>query len=179
VRCGTVLARRGLFGREATLAYTLTGLILIAPSLVLPFATVSKLGAVHVSRLFTGIVALWQDGRILLAVWAAICGLVASVLLLSLLAVLQLQARRAASSTGRETLTRIATLLEPWSIPEVNILAVLVAFIKLGSVVDVTIGPGLWCYAGLSLATLLAWRSFDFAPTEPSVAAPQAATVPR
>jgi paraquat-inducible protein A len=44
--------------------------------------------------------------------------------------------------------------------PEVQVLAVLVAVVKIGSVVHIAIGPGLWCYAGMSMAILLALRSF-------------------
>ena len=51
--------------------------------------------------------------------------------------------------------------LELWSIPEVYLLAVLVAFIKLDSLAQAEPAPGLWCQAGMSLALLIAWRRFD------------------
>jgi paraquat-inducible protein A len=51
--------------------------------------------------------------------------------------------------------------LELWSIPEVYLLAVLVAFIKLDTLAPAQPAAGLWCHAGMSVALLVAWRRFD------------------
>jgi paraquat-inducible protein A len=56
-------------------------------------------------------------------------------------------------------------LLGHWAIPEVQVLAVLVAFMKLRSVVDIKIGPGFWCYSAMALSLLMAQRSVNFAAT--------------
>jgi paraquat-inducible protein A len=59
-------------------------------------------------------------------------------------------------------LFRVARVLQHWAIPEVQVLAILVALMKLGSVVEVTIGPGFWCYCAMALSLLIAQHSFDF-----------------
>ena len=39
--------------------------------------------------------------------------------------------------------------------------------VKLGSVVDVSVGPGFWCYCGVAVSLLVAEHSFDFDTTSP------------
>lgn len=170
-RCGTLLAQRGRFGPHAPLAFAVTGVLLAVPAVTLPFITVSKFGNARVSLIYTGAVALWEDGMRLLAVWVFICGTLAPLLLFALL-FLMIGARRDFGPIGQRRLARTAHALEHWAMPEVLVLAVLVALIKLGSLVNVHIGPAFWCYAAMSVLLVLAWRSFEFEATEPGTPQP-------
>jgi paraquat-inducible protein A len=175
-QCGAVLARRGWFGRDAALAFSLTGLVLALPATLLPFVTVSKLRGEHVAYLFTGVSALWREGMRMLAVWVFLCGTLAPLLLLGALAAILVPPKLHAADPAESLLRRFAHALEHWAMPEVHVLAVLVSLVKLGSLVDVSVGPGFWCYVALSFTVLIAWRSFDF---DPAVAAHAVVPTPR
>jgi len=56
--------------------------------------------------------------------------------------------------------------------PEVQVLAVLVAIAKLGSLITIRTGPGFWCYGAMSVALLIAFRSFDLEAKPAAVPAP-------
>ena len=148
--------------QDAGLAFTLTGLLLAAPAAVLPFITAGKLGEKQTGRVFTGVEGLWHNGMHLLAVWVLLCGAIVPAALLTVLAGLLLPARLGHPPLQGRLLARAARALSDWAMPEVQVLAVLVALMKLGNLVDLTIGPGFWCYCAMTLACLLAWRSFEF-----------------
>jgi paraquat-inducible protein A len=161
-RCGTVLAvgRRG--SADAPLVFCVTGLILAIPSCLLPFVSAGNLGAERVSTLLTGVGALWDNGMRALAVLVLLCGCLMPIALLGTLAALKAPERVARYAASQVALSRVARTLELCAIPEVQVLAVLVALMKLGSVVTVSIGAGFWCYCAMSLSLLLAQRGFDF-----------------
>lgn len=161
VRCGSVLARGSRFGRDTALVFTITGLILAAPALFLPFITAGKFGQERGGLLLTSVDGLWDNGMRLLAIWVLFCGTVVPVTLLGLLASGLWRERLGQSPKPGDILARAAHAMSHWAMPEVQVLAVLVALMKLGSLVDVTIGPGFWCYAGMSVSLLIAWRSFS------------------
>jgi paraquat-inducible protein A len=161
-RCDGVLAKGRRWSADAPLVLCVTGLVLALPACIFPFITAGKLGAERVSTLFTGVGALWDNGMRALALLVMLCGGLLPVCLLGVLAALQAPAKIGGWVASPEILARVARGLEHAAIPEVQVLAVLVALMKLGRLVDVSIGPGFWCYCAMSLCLLLAQRSFDY-----------------
>ncbi|MGC4071698.1 MAG: paraquat-inducible protein A [Nibricoccus sp.] len=163
-RCDLTLAKGTRFGADATAMFVATALILAIPALTLPFITVGKLGNERVGRFFSGARALWQEDMRLLSLWVLLCAGLLPVLLLGLLATITTHARFANPAPWEKIARRLIVAIAPWVMPEVYVLGVLVALTKLGSLVDVKIGPGFWCYAAMSVFVLLAWRNFHLGP---------------
>src|ERR1043166_10256081 len=118
-RCGTLLARRARFGDDSTLAFTITGLALAVPALMLPFATVDKLRSEQVVFLLSGPEALWNHGMRLLAVWVMLCGAIAPIVLLGTLAGLLVARKFHRAVPGHRFLRQVGYALEHWAMPEV------------------------------------------------------------
>jgi paraquat-inducible protein A len=171
VRCDSVLAKGSRLGADAALVFSITGLILALPAALLTFVSAGKLGAERLSLLFTGVGSLWDGGMRALAVLVLLCGGLIPLALLATLAAVHAPARLGWPKARFEPLFRAAKVLEHWALPEVQVLAVLVALMKLGSVVDVTIGPGFWCYCAMALSLLIAQHSFDFDSAAPRAGA--------
>jgi paraquat-inducible protein A len=162
VRCGAVLAHGVRLGPDAALVFSITGLIIALPAATLTFVSAGKLGAERLSLLFTGVGSLWDGGMKSLAVLVFLCGGLIPFTLLATLAAVHAPSRLGLSEANVQLLSRVAHVLGHWAIPEVQVLAVLVALMKLGSLVDVTIGPGFWCYCAMAVSLLIAQRSFEF-----------------
>lgn len=162
LRCGSALAQGSRLGPDAALVFAITGIVLAVPAALLPFVRAGKLGDERISLLFTGVGSLWEGGMRSLAVLVLLCGGLLPLAFLAVLAFLHLPSRPGAD---RRALFGAARILERWSIPEVQVLAVLVALMKLGSVVDVSVGPGFWFYCAMALSLLFAERTFNLGGT--------------
>lgn len=161
-RCNTLLAIGPRAGRDAPLCFALTGLILLVPAVLLPFVGASELGDRRVSNLLTGVGALADGDMGALAFLVLLCGTVLPAVLLILLVILYAPAGLGRHWVGGPTLTRFAKILGNWAYPEVQVLAVLVGVVKLGSLVRLELGPGFWSYCGMAVCLLLAQHGFEF-----------------
>jgi paraquat-inducible protein A len=160
------MAERGRLGPDAALVFALTALVLVIPSLLLPFATLAKLGNERTVLLSGGVEGLWVQGFGPLAILVLFCGILAPLGLLTLLVAVLWTDTWANPGEWNASLRRWAHGVEHWAMPEVQILGVMVAFFKLGTVVQISVRPGLWCYGAASLFTLLAWRRFSLRPRQ-------------
>jgi len=172
-RCGALLAQGARFGPDSTFIFSVTGLVLAAPAALLPFIGAAKLGDARTSHLLTGVGALWDGGMRMVAVLVLLCGFLLPVALLAVLALLHVPERFGWHPGGTESLLQAARLMGHWSIPEVQVLAVMVALMKLGSLVDITIGPAFWFYCAMAVSLILAQQSFTFeSPLSPEAQQP-------
>jgi paraquat-inducible protein A len=160
-RCGAQLARGRASNWIVTLAWVLTGLILWVPANLLPIVSLSRVGNTRESLLITGALGLWHEGMPWIAVLVGLCGIVAPLLLLLAFTALLVPIVLGRPSARALFLVRWLHAFEMWSIPEVYLLAILVAFIKIGSLAHTVPAPGLWCLCGTVVALLVAWRRFD------------------
>jgi paraquat-inducible protein A len=164
VRCGTTMAERSWAGAGTAMAFALSGLLLSVPALLLPFVSLQQFGYARTTHLTVGFTGLWGQGFPGLGAWVLFCGIIAAGALLALLVVILATDGREAWQALNRRLRGAAALVEYWAMPEVQVLGVMVAFLKLGSIVTVNVGPGLWCYAAASICMLAAWRRFDLDP---------------
>lgn len=146
---------------EAPLAYALTALILLATACCLPLATAAKFGEHHSAYLVSGVTQLWHEGDGFLALLVAAFGLVLPVILAATLAGLLVAARGARPRPALRGWLRFAVRLGHWSMPEVQLLGIVVAFTKLSALAETHPAAGLWCYAAAGIFTLLAGKTFD------------------
>ena len=159
-RCTSSLVR-GSSRVEIPLAFALTAIVLYVAALSLPFATAAKFGDSQSGYLFSGVAMLWRGGYRELAILVVGCGLVAPLIVNGALSVLLVFSRKGFAKPVMRACLRVASWIEKWSMPEVQMLAVIVAFTKISELVETRPGAGLWFYGAAALFTLLAWRRFD------------------
>jgi paraquat-inducible protein A len=173
VRCGTTMAVRGWLGPDAAFAFAVSGLALTLPALWLPFVSLQQFGQLRITHLTVGFSGFWSHGFSSLAAWVLFCGVLAPIALLALMVLIFATDGREAWHWLNRPLRSLAAFVQYWAMPEVQVLAVMVAFLKLGAIVTLSVGPGLWCYAAVSLCMVAAWRRFNLDPAGHSRRSPE------
>jgi len=129
------------------------------PAITLPFLRIEQLGHSHTNSLIGGVVSLlaqgeWFVGSIVLAF---------SIVLppAKLLTLLLLSTPTRLGPRGRGWAARAVEQIGRWGMLDVLLVAVLVAFVKLGDLVEFAPGLGLFTFGAVVLLSLLATYFFD------------------
>jgi len=156
IQCGGVLYRRPGLQAGQMVPLVIGALITFLIANGFPIVDLQVQGLRTSATLFGSILALWGEGRMVVAILVFTTTLLFPLIdLLSMLALLLL------SHHGHPALLwRFVQALRPWGMIEVFMLGVLVALVKLSHLAQVLPGVALWAFAALTvlLAVIL---SFD------------------
>jgi paraquat-inducible protein A len=161
VACGSVLERTIWRSPAAALACACAGLLLLLPANFGMFVSTSVLGASRDSRLVSGALAMQNDGWPLLAALIFLFVVVAPFAQFGLLSAVlgALQGGLRPQWLGR--MFRYADRLETWSMPDVFLLGLAVAYARLKASIDVQLGVGALAFIGVGLLSLLIRATLD------------------
>lgn len=161
-RCEAVLQRANPMGVDRWLALTLTTAVVFLIANICPVVRISLNGTHREATLWEFAWALAQGSVAPIAIVAALVIILVPLAQIALLAWVLLYARVGRRAPGFARSLRLLAMLRPWSMIEVGIFGILVAIIKLISLVEVTLGAGVWATAALMvLLTVIAHRDLS------------------
>jgi len=165
IRCDTTLpVPRPAPKLQAPAAIMATALAVFGVAICAPLMSISILGQHADATLFASAAYLWITGNPLAAVLVALFIVIFPAIYLGLLLASAIGALLQPIPRWAGLAARYARVIAPWAMPEVMLLATLVAYVKISQLADAS--PGLGMYATGSLALLLALgRTAVHAPT--------------
>jgi len=161
-RCGTRLLerRRSLRSRSWTASIAASALILYPFAVSLPLLRVREFGHADETSILEGVVSLFATADYLVGVIVLTCSVI--IPLTKLVALLFLSAGAPMLRGRHAALTyRLVDWTGRWGMLDVLVVAVLVAVLKLGDMVEVRPGPAALAFTTVVVLSLIATATFD------------------
>ena len=159
-RCDTVIPtdpHPRSAARAAALA--VTALILYPVALFTPVMTIERLGHESAASIWHGTVSLLAEGHLAVGLAVLCFSIVAPVA--KLVAIFTLTAGVSMRAHHRARTYRFVEWVGRWGMVDVLLVAVLVAVVKLGDLVEVTPGIGVAAFGAVVILSMLASAAFD------------------
>ena len=159
--CHYPLERRSGRSITASLACGVTTFVLLFPANLAPLMTVHILGADRSSVLASGIVEMWRDGWLALALLLGAFGIVLPFLRFGLLTIVLGAVRFGVQFKHIGTLFRWSNALDIWAMPDVYLVGCFVGYARVTQNLTGTIGAGGYCFVIAALMSMLTRASLD------------------
>ena len=160
-RCDATLRHHRRDPMNRTLAVCLSALVLFAVAASTTLLLVSSAGQVHLANLFSGPIGLEQAGMWELSAVVLLATVGAPLAKLGCTVYVLLALRLPHPPRHIRRVFAWVTRLTPWSMVEVYLLGVFVAYVKLGSLVRIEVGGAVYALGGLLLAMVAADTLLD------------------
>jgi paraquat-inducible protein A len=151
-RCHGQLGRRRTNPPISTpLAFCIASAVLYLVAITQPMMTLDLFGRIHAVTLLTGPIELWREGWTLVAMLVLAATVLVPPIVIGLMLAVLLGAARERLPGWAPKLMRRYEYLRPWSMVEVYMLGIFVAYTKLIDLAHVTLGPAVYALAALML----------------------------
>jgi paraquat-inducible protein A len=146
VRCDATLSRNPPNSIARGIALTFTAIVLYAITCIFPFLSFGKAGIVAHTKLFSGIIGLYEEGMYFLAAVVSFTTVVVPVFMMAGLCYLLLPLRADLRLPGAERILRWILNLQPWNMVEIFMIGIIVAGVKLQKMAALQPGVGAWAF---------------------------------
>lgn len=160
-RCGYQLQQFRRQSIDRTFAFSVAGFALVIPANTLPILGIEVMGKTHDGTLWSGVMALYNEGMWGVSVLVCLASMVFPVLKVTLS--LLISAHLYYDKAGRHLAVWMRYLhhLEEWAMLEVYTLGIIVACVKLAGVASLRFGYGLYAFVALLIVNCLMSASMD------------------
>jgi len=162
-RCGRRFSSVLPASPDAALALVLAAAVLWVPACLAPLMSVEAGGAVRTTGLTGCVQALWGAGYAPLAALVAVLMILVPSAYLALLALVLLKVHGGRVQRARwpARALRLTGELQPWLMLEVFVIGGCVAYTRMQTVAQVSLGAAGWCLLGCALLLLAAIAALD------------------
>jgi paraquat-inducible protein A len=160
-RCHFQIFHRRAHSRARTLAFSLAALILYFPSNFYPIITADYQGQHTQTTIFQGIRSLFAHQQYFIALLVFCTSILTPALKIIGLIFISLTLDWPRWKMARTWIFKIISVIDPWNMLEVFLLAICVSMVELGEIATVHPGRGVFSFAVAVVLTLLATLSFD------------------
>lgn len=165
-RCGSRLPQVHGAGSRAddvsrrVAAMAIAALVLFPPAVTLPIMRIEELGHSSEASIWSGSLGLLRSGDWFVGGTVFLCSIVFPLLKIGGLLAITI-GRRSLQRRARRWSWRIVDLSGRWGMLDVLLVAVVVAWVKVGDLVEITPGPAAFAFTAVVLLSLLSAALFD------------------
>ncbi len=160
-RCGLLLSRPRKKSVERTFALSIAGFILFFPANFLPMVGITVLGNANTGLLMSGVITLYNDGMVAVAIVVFLASILFPLVHLSLSLLISGHLYFNYSNRYLVGWMRWMHRLDEWVMLEVYMLGIIVACVKLMALSPVKFGWGLYAFIALIIITTLLTSGLD------------------
>jgi paraquat-inducible protein A len=162
-RCGARLHFRKPHGAEQCWALLITAYILYLPANMMTIMETGSLVSYRKDTIMSGVVHLWLNGSMGIAIVVFIASIVVPLFKLLALTWLLISVRKRSKklTIERTRLYRLVELVGRWSMLDIYVVTLLAALVQLQSLATVKAGPGAIAFGAVVVLTMFAAMRFD------------------
>lgn len=161
-RCDAPLGKALPASLDLSIAFALSGLVMLFVAHLHPVFGIGVQGQTHSSSLWQAAMTLYDEDAWFLSVLVIATTLVFPAAELGAICYLLIPLRSDKMAPGFAKVLRVMQVVKPWVMVEVFMLGVLIAVAKLSGLADILPGIGLWSFAAVMLLMACTAASFDY-----------------